>query len=187
MMRPSLLISCTYFPEPFTDHGLRGVVADATSVLAPLEFDTVVATGVSGLTVAPALAYAMDKHLLIVRKADDQSHHGAGVDGLVGRLGERWIFVDDFIGSGSTLARVLSKVTERVHRAVFVGAYLYQPPLFGQGDGFLNPDELFKQLTDDGFDRREAKRLLDRATDPNQPPLGGTCFAPCCWEPDLKN
>lgn len=95
-----------YFDQAIFD--LAGVIETAQEQLADVEFDTLVGTGFSGGIVIPSLALAMGKKFVLIRKETDDSHHGCGR--LVGSLGERWIFVDDFISSGATRRRVIEKV-----------------------------------------------------------------------------
>lgn len=90
---------------------LPGIVERAMDELKGVDFDTLVGTGFSGALVVPALAMWMDKDFLLVRKDHDDSHHSGR---LVGNLGERWIFVDDFISSGTTLERVESRILREV-------------------------------------------------------------------------
>lgn len=87
---------------------LNNVIEEAKSKLADIDFDTIVGTGFSGGVVIPALALAMGKKFVLVRKEDDSSHHGGGR--LLGELGERWIFVDDFVSSGRTRDFVMRKM-----------------------------------------------------------------------------
>lgn len=106
---------------------LSGVISQARKDLAHVDFDTLVGTGFSGGVVIPALALALKKNFVLIRKETDDSHHGSGR--LLGTLGERWVFVDDFVSSGSTRRRVISKVEEAAswdgHRTTHVGDYLY--------------------------------------------------------------
>lgn len=87
---------------------LPTVIERARADLADVDFDTIVGTGFSGGIVIPTLALALGKSFVLIRKEDDDSHHGGGR--LLGRLGERWLFVDDFVSSGRTRARVIEKV-----------------------------------------------------------------------------
>lgn len=119
-----------YFDSALFD--LAGVIEQAKADLEGVDFDTIVGTGFSGSVVIPALALAMGKEFVLIRKENDDSHHGGGR--MIGQLGERWIFVDDFISSGRTRERVIRKVANsRVGRrkigstgVVMVGQYMYQ-------------------------------------------------------------
>ena len=83
-------------------------------------FDTIVGTGLSGSLVVPHLGRAFGLHWAIVRK-NDGSHSSSQIEG---NIGQRWIFVDDFIYSGKTLNRVQSVVTVYC-TARYVGTYEY--------------------------------------------------------------
>lgn len=106
---------------------LPEVIYTAKERLADVEFDTLVGTGFSGGVVIPALALAMGKKFVLIRKETDDSHHGKGL--LLGELGSRWIFVDDFVSSGSTRKRVIEKVkqtaVDRDMITKLVGQYMY--------------------------------------------------------------
>lgn len=107
---------------------LGEVIEEAQKRLDGVDFDTIVGTGFSGGIVIPSLALAMGKKFVLIRKETDDSHHGKGR--LCGDLGQRWIFVDDFVSSGRTLRRVIGKVgqacaEERVSTTM-VGRYMYQ-------------------------------------------------------------
>lgn len=110
--------------------GLAEVIETAKDRLKDVEFDTMVGTGFSGGIVIPSLALALGKTFVLIRKETDDSHHGKGR--LVGELGEKWIFVDDFISSGRTRDRVISKISEaeddwghKVRKSTLVGQYMY--------------------------------------------------------------
>lgn len=116
-----------YMDRAFQD--LAGVIEESKEALAGVEFDTLVGTGFSGGVVIPSLALAMGKKFVLIRKETDDSHHGKGK--LVGQLGARWVFVDDFISSGRTRARVIKKVSEVTDergwpvKSELVGQYMY--------------------------------------------------------------
>lgn len=113
----------SYFTNALFD--LPTVIADAQKRLSRIKFDTLVGTGFSGAVVVPALALAMDKTFVLVRKDSDDSHHGPGR--LLGEIGERWLFVDDFISSGSTRSYVLRKIYHADPDTRCVGQYMYRP------------------------------------------------------------
>lgn len=115
-----------YFSRAFDQDQL---VKDARRALAGTDFDTFVGTGLSGTIVAPVLAYALHKNFMIIRKDDDESTHSPSTS--EGTLGKRWIFVDDFIGSGKTRERVTAIVDELSNYESFdteyAGTYAYMP------------------------------------------------------------
>lgn len=108
---------------------LAGTIDLAVSQLTPIldEFDTIVGTGFSGGMVIPMLATKLKKKFVLIRKETDDSHHGSGR--LLGELGERWIFVDDFCQSGKTKRRVIAKIEDaadyELHETTYVGNYYY--------------------------------------------------------------
>ena len=107
---------------------LEEVIETAKKRLADVEFDTLVGTGFSGGVVIPALALAMGKKFVLIRKETDDSHHGKGR--LLGELGEKWVLVDDFVSSGKTRERVISKIEEALvdygTQSEMVGEYMYK-------------------------------------------------------------
>lgn len=122
---------------------LSGVIDEAKKALTGVDFDTLVGTGFSGSIVIPSLALALGKKFVLIRKETDDSHHGKGR--LVGELGERWIFVDDFVSSGKTRRRVIEKIEESQddwgHRSTseLVGQYMYHGHMVfqpGTADGW---------------------------------------------------
>lgn len=106
---------------------LSEVIETAKKALAGVDFDTLVGTGFSGSVVIPSLALALGKKFVLIRKETDDSHHGRGR--LLGQLGARWIFVDDFVSSGRTRQRVISKIDEALREydgtSELVGQYMY--------------------------------------------------------------
>lgn len=78
--------------------------------LVRYEPDAIVATGVSGLIVAPIVAFDMGLPLVVVRKDDDKTTHS--MCKVEGTLSDRYAFVDDFFASGRTLARVWRRLTQ---------------------------------------------------------------------------
>lgn len=117
----------TYYMDPAL-FNLPEVIDTAKERLANVDFDTMVGTGFSGGIVIPSLALAMGKKFVLIRKDSDDSHHGKGK--MVGDLGQRWIFVDDFVSSGKTRKRVIGKIAEAMDyngkiNAKMVGQYMY--------------------------------------------------------------
>ncbi len=96
-------------------HGPSGMVGH------PVYFDTVVVTGLSGTLLGLSVATALDVNLAVVRQWA-ATHSSRMVEG---RIGERWILVDDLICSGDTLYRVVENVFRVAPQSVLVGAYCY--------------------------------------------------------------
>lgn len=125
-------MSAARFETGYMDNAvfdLQGVVREAVANLREVstEFDTLVGTGFSGGLIIPTLALRLRKKFVLIRKEADDSHHGSGR--LLGELGERWVFVDDFRSSGATQRRVIEKVeaaaTLHDHKTTHVANYYY--------------------------------------------------------------
>lgn len=117
---------------------LGAVIDHAARALEGVKFDTLVGTGFSGGLVVPALAQRLGVNFLLVRKPGDNSHHTGR---LVGKLGHRWIFVDDFVSSGETRARVQKAVSQANVSTTYVGDYLYVKGLDGFEPACRHPRE----------------------------------------------
>ena len=89
---------------------LPGVIDRAQEVLSGVEFDTLVGTGFSGALVVPMLATQMGKPFVLVRKPNDGSHHNGS---MIGHLGKRWVFVDDFVSSGLRALALRRRLSSR--------------------------------------------------------------------------
>lgn len=122
--------SSGYFEAGFKQHRLIEESRDAEFEY-PLfsEADTLVGTGISGALAVPLLAFALDKTFALVRKHHDESSHSSRM--VQGSIGKTWVFVDDFVGSGATLSRVRTAVTDLLHersvirKVKFLGVYEY--------------------------------------------------------------
>lgn len=111
--------------EAFRD--INGVVEKARKTLETVDYDTMVGTGLSGSLVIPVLAREFGKYFAIVRK-DEQRHSDMEVEG---RIGHKWIFVDDFISTGATRRTVKSAVKSVTNNDdIYVGTYVYHPDQF---------------------------------------------------------
>lgn len=111
------------------------LVYRAMKNLSDANFDTMVGRGLSGALVVPMLARAMNKWFAIVRKGE--SCHSTSM--LEGRLGDRWLFVDDLICSGSTFMKTAKAVGEEKSSMVCAGMYMYgtsekSPSVFYRGE-----------------------------------------------------
>lgn len=118
---------CASWIRPLVDPAKRRQAVARTRVrLSELpEFDAIAFTGLSGSVIAGAVASAMDKYLYCVRKEGESKHSAYVVEGP--ETGLRYIIIDDFISSGSTVRRVMEKVAAHTdNQAKCVGAYLWR-------------------------------------------------------------
>ena len=118
-------IRSSYLHCVFTPEGLNEVVNKAARDLAPLDFDALAFTGVSGAAVGFYLAAKMNKKILCLRKTSVQAHY----QGLEGDISARRIvIVDDFIQFGTTIEGLRKELRSRLPQGyVVVGIYLYRP------------------------------------------------------------
>lgn len=112
-----MMRNISYSSEAFGD--MDEMEARFRHVTRGIEFDTIIGTGLSGSMVVPDLARRLDKNFAIIRKPSDSSHAEEAFEGVIG---DKWIFVDDFISTGKTLARVVNTVAliERRHNMKYL-------------------------------------------------------------------
>lgn len=86
-------------------------------------FDTIACRGLSGMVVAPTVAYLLDKQVLVVRKSVADNHSRSWVESS----GEprRYIIIDDFVFDGHTVKAIADRVAERYPAAKCAGVYCY--------------------------------------------------------------
>ena len=120
----SLALRASYMSEGYDIEAITAELRLRTA-RSGLSYDTIVGTGLSGAIVIPALAKALGKKWLLIRKGE-QNHSGRAAEG---DLGQRWLFVDDFTSTGRTRNRVKA-VIERIcdvsaWGTVYAGSFLY--------------------------------------------------------------
>lgn len=103
------------------------LIDSAKAQLSGIKYDTMIGTGLSGSLVIPTLANALGVNWAIIRKDSESSHAG---DVFEGTIGDNWIFVDDFMSTGTTFLTVARKVQDISRRwqepTTLGGAYLYK-------------------------------------------------------------
>lgn len=112
-----------YLEELVQTHLLRKSISDAIDHLQFLDFDAIAFRGLSGALISPTLALMLEKTLCAVRKPSTQevSHGFYQVEGDQGA--RRYIIVDDFISSGTTVCDILKEMAAYAPAAVCVGFY----------------------------------------------------------------
>lgn len=87
------------------------------------DHDTLIGTGISGALAAALLAVATGRMYAVLRKDGVNSHSSRKLEGQVG---ERWVFVDDFISGGGTRQRVRDFILSHLgDETTYVGDWLY--------------------------------------------------------------
>jgi orotate phosphoribosyltransferase-like protein len=103
------------------------------------QFDFVVATGKSGMSVAfAALAMGADFDLVTIRKGGESSH-GSKVEGIAN--GTRYVVVDDLIDTGATLNRVARNLRQFATEEWQEHPRMVAAILYGNGRSSRNRDE----------------------------------------------
>ena len=90
-------------------HSLNEQVNRLITALHPIrdEFDQIVVQGMSGVIPGSIVASTLEKQLFVFRKPDEKTHGFQVIQPLGFKPGgARWIFLDDFVANGNTLARV---------------------------------------------------------------------------------
>lgn len=90
---------------------LNDVAANVNQVVTKLrprkdQFDSIVVRGMSGVIVGSPVALRLKKPLVVVRKWGEKSHaqsEGSGQIINAQNIGDRWLFLDDFTLTGTTL------------------------------------------------------------------------------------
>lgn len=85
-----------------------------------VKFDAIAVTGYSAATIGSAVAFALGKKIIVVRKESENRHSQNKVEG---ERNQTFIFVDDFVASGATLDRVIENTA--LINCTCVGMYSY--------------------------------------------------------------
>ena len=121
-------VSCCNHLRPLLDPKERRYTIDKCIVdLKPHidKFDAIVMSGYSMALIAPCIADALHKPLILVRKEEEDCASSYRVEGTVCK---RYIIIDDLVCSGETLKRIQRKIGDHFYSgAKLVGLYLYQP------------------------------------------------------------
>jgi hypothetical protein len=117
----------SYLKEWLHGPNLLRTINATIKACSQVEFEAVAYRGMSGSLVAPAVAAFMGKDLIMVRKTDGPdsgSHSDYRTEGR--RDAIRYVIVDDFISSGSTVAAILEQIyTDLNYQSRCVGIVEY--------------------------------------------------------------
>lgn len=103
--------------------------AEMVKAVKSIKPDVVMVTGTSGLIVAPAIEAKTGIPFGYVRKPEDGSHSRSLVEGAIPEENDRWLVVDDFLGTGATITRIINQVQHGKCLGVFFYSYgaFYKP------------------------------------------------------------
>jgi hypothetical protein len=118
MSEATTRIAGAHLYKVFKAGNLKKIVNYTIEALQPHKdnFDTIAVRGVSGVLVGSAVAIALNKHLIVVRKEEDDSHSGVTCEGHL--TARRYVIVDDFISSGRTVKTIATEIArwQNFHR-----------------------------------------------------------------------
>jgi hypoxanthine phosphoribosyltransferase len=113
-----------------------------------IDFDSMVGTGHSGLLVLPILARHFDVPFFALRKDGISSHNSAQPYGD-GRIGRKWILIDDVSVTGGTIKFAQNRIARVCNmnnwKTEYVGTYLYEPIQNAPGM-FIYPDSTINSV-----------------------------------------
>ncbi len=122
-----------YYGSSAVGRKQKATIERAVTELTPYannKFDTIVTQGVSGNIVGPLLGYLLGVKWAVIRKDDDINNHDDG-GRIVGELGTKLLFLDDFTSSGRTFRMTVNGIKNSVDKRTwnkidFVGRYFYE-------------------------------------------------------------
>ena len=122
-----LAIESDYLIQGFELIGRKKAIKLAKKYLGQIseEFDVIVCTGVSGLLMGPSIADAINKPFCVIRKDGDSTHSSTKIEGYI-KDKTRYIIVDDFMETGTTIENIRTKINLYYNDCVFCGAWFYR-------------------------------------------------------------
>ena len=128
--RIMIIQSCSHLKSVLDPSTRQGVIKKAIEELTPIAqtFDAVAFCGNSGALVAPIVADALNKTILLVRKSGIDC---ASYEIVEGAVASRYIIIDDLVCSGKTLRHIQQSIKKH-HFAMSEcsGIYLYGGDIF---------------------------------------------------------
>jgi adenine/guanine phosphoribosyltransferase-like PRPP-binding protein len=116
---------CSQHMAKFLDMAeLPTYVSLAIEALKNRRFDSLAFRGLSGAVIAPPVALALHKNLIMVRKPEEPTHSDFPVEG--NRSSKKYIIIDDFVSSGKTATSIIQAVTEFAPQAKCLGVLSVQ-------------------------------------------------------------
>jgi len=91
----------------------------AVEILKGLKFDSIAFRGVSGALIAPVLAHALNKNIIVVRKGNQNSHSYRTVEGNFDC--KTYVIADDFVDTGRTVKTIKREIKKEAPDAQCIG------------------------------------------------------------------
>jgi hypothetical protein len=142
IIKPKVLdLTSLSYSKPAYNYDTSELIRNAETQLYghKVEFDSMVGIGLSGLLVLPLLARHFKVPFFACRKGEE-SHHNNNLPEGGGRIGQRWLMVDDGKVTGATITKVrgiISRVAQRYDfDTEYVGCYSY--------NGYINSPGFFE-------------------------------------------
>lgn len=128
----------------------RRVAETLPKLLARYDAQAVVVTGKSGMSVAFATMMLADIPLIVVRKRGENSH-GEMIEGVIDVEVRRYIILDDFVSSGTTVRTVVRDIddycrVQRYARPEPVAVACYYSDLIFSGRVAARYDDHFEMI-----------------------------------------
>ncbi len=115
--------SAEWLDDAVRKNGVTRIVKKAVAALKDIDFDTIVFRGMSGALIAPIVAHVLGKEIVMLRKPEAQTHSSYKYEGYLNV--QRYIIIDDFVSTGSTVGEIVSRMRDMVADVKFVGLYIY--------------------------------------------------------------
>jgi adenine/guanine phosphoribosyltransferase-like PRPP-binding protein len=133
------IASASHLQYLFQNGNLQLAVKAMADQLKDHKFDTIVATGISGISVGPMVASILGKQIAIIRKPGERRYSEFKVE-FVGALEHSipglWVFLDDLLVTGTTFQRVVKVM--KAKKSSCIGIALYNTNLkVGYLTGYL--------------------------------------------------
>lgn len=104
---------------------VNAAIRRTKEIAVKVKFDAIAFTGTSGAAMAYPLSYKLKIPLICVRKdkSNYQNYSDYDIEGIINA--KKYLIVDDFMSSGDTVRRIISKIKERMPIAKPIGILLY--------------------------------------------------------------
>jgi adenine/guanine phosphoribosyltransferase-like PRPP-binding protein len=117
-LTPDLL--CSQHMRKFLDMSELPTYVDyAIQALKNRRFDSLAFRGMSGAVIAPPVALALHKNLIMVRKSILDTHSDFLVEGNI--ASKKYIIIDDFVSSGKTFKAIMKAIDDWAPKAKCLG------------------------------------------------------------------